>query len=107
MRTHSLCARQNMYSVKTVIQAHIVIEISKTPVLMRLGSLAGDCPPPKKTITSWQKVSGALEETDTPILNNIPNDIVSTDDIDYAIGAPAPPGVPLEVISPYCSPHFT
>ncbi|GBP72646.1 hypothetical protein EVAR_83156_1 [Eumeta japonica] len=54
---------------------------------MRLGSLAGNCPPPKKTITSWQKVSAALEETDTPILNNIPNDIVSTDDIDYAIGA--------------------
>ncbi|GBP71292.1 hypothetical protein EVAR_60858_1 [Eumeta japonica] len=57
------------------------------PVLMRLGSLAGGCPPAKKTITSWQKMSAALEETDTPILNNIPNDIVSTDDIDYAIGA--------------------
>ncbi|GBP58952.1 hypothetical protein EVAR_97325_1 [Eumeta japonica] len=26
-------------------------------------------------------------EIDTPILNNIPNDIVSTDDIDFAIGA--------------------
>ncbi|GBP98589.1 Probable RNA-directed DNA polymerase from transposon BS [Eumeta japonica] len=57
------------------------------PVLMRLSSLAGNCPPPKKTITSWQKVSAALEETDTPILNNIPNDIISTDHIDYAIGA--------------------
>ncbi|GBP87763.1 RNA-directed DNA polymerase from mobile element jockey [Eumeta japonica] len=31
-------------------------------------------------------MSAALEKTDTPILNNIPNDIISTDDIDYAIG---------------------
>ncbi|GBP82337.1 Probable RNA-directed DNA polymerase from transposon X-element [Eumeta japonica] len=54
---------------------------------MRLGSLIGDCPPPRKIITSWKKVSAALEETDTPLLNNIPDDIVSTDDIDNAIGA--------------------
>ncbi|GBP43072.1 Probable RNA-directed DNA polymerase from transposon BS [Eumeta japonica] len=54
---------------------------------MRLGSLIADCPPSTKTITNWQKVSAALEEIDTPILNNIPNDIVSTDDIDNAIGA--------------------
>ncbi|GBP44858.1 RNA-directed DNA polymerase from mobile element jockey [Eumeta japonica] len=54
---------------------------------MRLGSLTGDCPPTVKTITNWQKVSTALEEIDTPMLNNIPNDIVSTDDIDNAIGA--------------------
>ncbi|GBP19900.1 Ubiquinone biosynthesis protein COQ9, mitochondrial [Eumeta japonica] len=57
------------------------------PVLMRLGSLIADCPPITKTITNWQKVSAALEEIDTPTLNNIPNDIVSTDDIDNAIGA--------------------
>ncbi|GBP62762.1 RNA-directed DNA polymerase from mobile element jockey [Eumeta japonica] len=57
------------------------------PVLMRLGSLTEDCPPLNKTITNWQKVSTVLEESDTPILNNILNDIVSTDDIDYAIGA--------------------
>ncbi|GBP44055.1 Probable RNA-directed DNA polymerase from transposon BS [Eumeta japonica] len=57
------------------------------PVLMRLGSLTVDCPPTIKAITNWQKVSTALEEIDTPILNNIPNDIVSTDDIDNAIGA--------------------
>ncbi|GBP36323.1 Probable RNA-directed DNA polymerase from transposon X-element [Eumeta japonica] len=57
------------------------------PVLMRLGSLTGDCPPTVKTITNWQKVSTALEAIDTPILNKIPNDIVSTDDIDNAIGA--------------------
>ncbi|GBP10094.1 Probable RNA-directed DNA polymerase from transposon X-element [Eumeta japonica] len=57
------------------------------PVLMRLGSLIGDCPPTVKTITNWQKVSIALEKIDTVILNSIPNDIVSTDDIDNAIGA--------------------
>ncbi|GBP90920.1 RNA-directed DNA polymerase from mobile element jockey [Eumeta japonica] len=51
---------------------------------MRLGSLSGTAPL-RKTITSWKKVSA--EETDTPVLNNIPDDIVSTDDIDNAIGA--------------------
>ncbi|GBP87560.1 hypothetical protein EVAR_65181_1 [Eumeta japonica] len=57
------------------------------PVLMRLGSLTQDCPPAVKTISNWRKVSTVLEEIDTPILNNNPNDIVSTDDIDIAIGA--------------------
>ncbi|GBP17989.1 Nucleic-acid-binding protein from transposon X-element [Eumeta japonica] len=56
------------------------------PVLIRLGSLTGDCSPLNKTITNWQKVSTVLEEIDTPILNNVPNDIVSTGDIDNAIG---------------------
>ncbi|GBP97557.1 Integrin alpha-PS3, partial [Eumeta japonica] len=40
-----------------------------------------------KTITNSQKVSTVLEGIDTPILNNIPNDIVLTDDIDIAIDA--------------------
>ncbi|GBP52610.1 Phenylalanine--tRNA ligase alpha subunit [Eumeta japonica] len=57
------------------------------PVLMKLGSLIVDSLPSIKTITNWQKVSTALEEIDTPILNSIPNDIVSTDDIDNAIDA--------------------
>ncbi|GBP89609.1 RNA-directed DNA polymerase from mobile element jockey [Eumeta japonica] len=57
------------------------------PVLIRLGSLAGDCPPLNKTVTNWQKVFTVLQKIDIPILNNIPNDIVSTDDIDHAIGA--------------------
>ncbi|GBP35464.1 hypothetical protein EVAR_19974_1 [Eumeta japonica] len=57
------------------------------PVLMRLGSLTGDYPPPKKTITIGQKVSAALKEIDTPILNSIVNVIFSTDDIDNTIGA--------------------
>ncbi|GBP32526.1 hypothetical protein EVAR_23937_1 [Eumeta japonica] len=43
--------------------------------------------PKNKTITSWRKVSLLLEETDTPILNNIPDNIETTDEIDYAIGA--------------------
>ncbi|GBP43256.1 hypothetical protein EVAR_39314_1 [Eumeta japonica] len=55
------------------------------PVLMKLDSLTGNCLPLNKTITNWQKVLTVLEEIDTPILNNIPNDIVSTDNIDYAI----------------------
>ncbi|GBP52355.1 hypothetical protein EVAR_37742_1 [Eumeta japonica] len=54
-------------------------------VLMRLGSLTKDCPPLVKTITNWQEVSTELKEIDTSILNSIPNDIVSTDDIDNAI----------------------
>ncbi|GBP69964.1 hypothetical protein EVAR_85732_1 [Eumeta japonica] len=55
------------------------------PVLMRLGSLTGDYPLLNKTITNWQKMLTVLEEIDIPILNNIPNDILSTDDIDNAI----------------------
>ncbi|GBP64428.1 hypothetical protein EVAR_19880_1 [Eumeta japonica] len=57
------------------------------PVLMKLGSLTGDCHPLNKTRSNWQKVSTILDEINTPLLNNIPNDIVSTDDIDYTIGA--------------------
>ncbi|GBP87555.1 RNA-directed DNA polymerase from mobile element jockey [Eumeta japonica] len=38
-------------------------------------------------IALMKGVSAALEEIYTPILNNISNDIVSTDDIDIAIGA--------------------
>ncbi|GBP68079.1 RNA-directed DNA polymerase from mobile element jockey [Eumeta japonica] len=53
---------------------------------MRLGPLIVDCPPLTKTITNWQKVLAALEEIDTPNLNRIPNDIVSTDDINNSIG---------------------
>ncbi|GBP05032.1 Probable RNA-directed DNA polymerase from transposon BS [Eumeta japonica] len=57
------------------------------PVFMRLGSLIGDYPAPIKTITNWQKTSAAFEEINTPISNSIPNDIISTDEIDNAIGA--------------------
>ncbi|GBP87567.1 hypothetical protein EVAR_65188_1 [Eumeta japonica] len=64
-----------------------VSQLDYRPVLMRLGSLTQDCPPAVKTISNWRKVSTVLEEIDTPILNNNPNDIVSTDDIDIAIGA--------------------
>ncbi|GBP61091.1 hypothetical protein EVAR_89757_1 [Eumeta japonica] len=56
-------------------------------VLMRLGSLTGDCSPAIKTITNLQKVSTALEEIDTPISNSIPIDVVLTDGIDNTIGA--------------------
>ncbi|GBP67582.1 hypothetical protein EVAR_98636_1 [Eumeta japonica] len=72
------------------------IELHSDPPVSQFGSPTcshetrlsiGDCPPLRKTITSWKKVSAVLEETDTPVLNNIPDDIVSTDDIDNAIGA--------------------
>ncbi|GBP39666.1 RNA-directed DNA polymerase from mobile element jockey [Eumeta japonica] len=62
------------------------INSNHRPVLMRLGSPSWDCPPAVKTMTNWQKVSTVLEEIDTPILNSIPNDIVSTDDIGNVIG---------------------
>ncbi|GBP70183.1 RNA-directed DNA polymerase from mobile element jockey [Eumeta japonica] len=57
------------------------------PVLLKIGPPDGEQPPKNKTITSWRKVSLLLEETDTPILNNIPDNIETTDEIDYAIGA--------------------
>ncbi|GBP28468.1 hypothetical protein EVAR_93415_1 [Eumeta japonica] len=79
--------------ITTIMYILQVVRSAKCPnsdhrsLLIRLGSLIADCPPLTKTITNWQKVSAALEEIDTPILNSIPNDIVSTDDIDNAIGA--------------------
>ncbi|GBP81659.1 RNA-directed DNA polymerase from mobile element jockey [Eumeta japonica] len=57
------------------------------PVLLKVGPPDGEQPPKNKIITSWRKVSLLLEETDTPILNNIPDNIETTDEIDYAIGA--------------------
>ncbi|GBP59910.1 RNA-directed DNA polymerase from mobile element jockey [Eumeta japonica] len=57
------------------------------PVLLRVGPPDGEQPPKNKRITSWRKVSLLLEETDTPILKNILNNVETTDEIDYAIGA--------------------
>ncbi|GBP32126.1 hypothetical protein EVAR_80893_1 [Eumeta japonica] len=57
------------------------------PVLLRVGLPDGEQPPKNKIITSWRKVLLLFEETDTPILNNIPDNIETTDEIDYAIGA--------------------
>ncbi|GBP24947.1 hypothetical protein EVAR_12614_1 [Eumeta japonica] len=44
-------------------------------------------PPKEKIITTWKKVSLVLEVTDTRILNSIPDDIKTTDEIDHTIGA--------------------
>ncbi|GBP84710.1 hypothetical protein EVAR_32336_1 [Eumeta japonica] len=44
-------------------------------------------PIPIRKITNWKRVSTALEKIDNPNLNSIPNDIASTDEIDFAIGA--------------------
>ncbi|GBP77504.1 hypothetical protein EVAR_98957_1 [Eumeta japonica] len=52
-----------------------------------MGPSDGGRPIPIRKITNWKRVSTALEEIDTPSLNSIPNDIASTDEIDFAIGA--------------------
>ncbi|GBP64152.1 hypothetical protein EVAR_35473_1 [Eumeta japonica] len=57
------------------------------PVILKIGPPDGGRPIPIRKITNWKKVSTALEEIDTPNLNSIPNDIASTDEIDFAIGA--------------------
>ncbi|GBP94792.1 Probable RNA-directed DNA polymerase from transposon BS [Eumeta japonica] len=57
------------------------------PVLLRLGPPTGGCPKPMIKITDWKRVSTALEEIDTPALNNIPDVIETTDEIDSSIGA--------------------
>ncbi|GBP61343.1 hypothetical protein EVAR_50825_1 [Eumeta japonica] len=57
------------------------------PLLLRVGPPDGEQPPKNKIITSWRNVSLLLEETDTRILNNIPVNIETTDEINYVIGA--------------------
>ncbi|GBP51836.1 Probable RNA-directed DNA polymerase from transposon X-element [Eumeta japonica] len=57
------------------------------PVILKMGPPDGGRPIPIRKITNWKRVSTALEEIDTPNLNSIPNDIASTDEIDFAIGA--------------------
>ncbi|GBP68234.1 hypothetical protein EVAR_50379_1 [Eumeta japonica] len=52
-----------------------------------MGPPDGGRPIPIRKITNWKRVSTVLEEIDTPNLNSIPNDIASTDEIDFAIGA--------------------
>ncbi|GBP93544.1 hypothetical protein EVAR_29563_1 [Eumeta japonica] len=52
-----------------------------------MGPPDGGRPIPIRKITDWKRVSTALEKIDTPNLNSIPNDIASTDEIDFAIGA--------------------
>ncbi|GBP41739.1 hypothetical protein EVAR_33730_1 [Eumeta japonica] len=50
-----------------------------------MGPPDGGRPIPIRKITNWKRVSTALEKIDTPNLNSIPNDIASTDEIDFAI----------------------
>ncbi|GBP60393.1 RNA-directed DNA polymerase from mobile element jockey [Eumeta japonica] len=57
------------------------------PAILKMGLPDGERPIPIRKITNWKRVSTALKENDTPNLNNIPNDIASTDEIDFAIGA--------------------
>ncbi|GBP85168.1 hypothetical protein EVAR_61013_1 [Eumeta japonica] len=60
------------------------------PMLLKLCPLIGDRPNPVKTITNWKIVSVTLEKMDTPELSDIPNDIISTGEIDHAIGLSPP-----------------
>ncbi|GBP88541.1 RNA-directed DNA polymerase from mobile element jockey [Eumeta japonica] len=58
------------------------------PVLLKMGPPDGGRPISTTIkITDWKKVSTALEKIDTPPLNNIPDVIRTTDEIDSAIGA--------------------
>ncbi|GBP88003.1 hypothetical protein EVAR_60008_1 [Eumeta japonica] len=57
------------------------------PVLLRMGPPAGGYPEPIIKITDWKKVSTALEKVDTLALNNIPDVIKTTDEIENSIGA--------------------
>ncbi|GBP42837.1 RNA-directed DNA polymerase from mobile element jockey [Eumeta japonica] len=54
------------------------------PVILKMGPPDGGRPIPIRKITNWKRVSTALEKIDTPNLNSIPNDIASTDVIDFA-----------------------
>ncbi|GBP04851.1 hypothetical protein EVAR_3754_1 [Eumeta japonica] len=56
-------------------------------VLLKLSPLMGDRPNPIKTITNWKRVSVALEKIDIFALSDISDDIVLTDEINYAIGS--------------------
>ncbi|GBP04593.1 hypothetical protein EVAR_68674_1 [Eumeta japonica] len=57
------------------------------PVLVRMGSPAGESPNLSMKITNWNRVSTAHEKIDTTSLNSIPNDIYTTDEIDSTIDA--------------------
>ncbi|GBP94600.1 Probable RNA-directed DNA polymerase from transposon BS [Eumeta japonica] len=75
---------QNLSSIETV---HC-LGSDHLPVLLKLGSSTGENQNiVTKTIINWKRVSTALEEVDAPNLNVIPDDIVSNNDIDTAIGA--------------------
>ncbi|GBP31637.1 hypothetical protein EVAR_84083_1 [Eumeta japonica] len=63
------------------IPTHLPANIHHRPEILDLA------PIDTKTIIDWKRVSTALGEVDTPNLNVIPDDIVSNNDIDTAIGA--------------------
>ncbi|GBP83604.1 Probable RNA-directed DNA polymerase from transposon X-element [Eumeta japonica] len=73
----------NLNSVETV---HSLLSDHR-PVLLKMGPPDGGRPKPTIKITDWKRVSTALEKIDTPLLNSIPDNIRTTDEIDSAIGA--------------------
>ncbi|GBP48475.1 RNA-directed DNA polymerase from mobile element jockey [Eumeta japonica] len=57
------------------------------PVLLKIGPPDNGRLISTIKITDWKRVSTAFEKIDTPPLNNIPDDIRTTEEIDHAIGA--------------------
>ncbi|GBP56338.1 Probable RNA-directed DNA polymerase from transposon BS [Eumeta japonica] len=74
-------------SKSTLLRQYTVSRLYHRPVILKMGPPDGARLIPIRKITNWKRVSTALEEIDTPNLNSIPNDIASTDEIDFAIGA--------------------
>ncbi|GBP77463.1 hypothetical protein EVAR_56073_1 [Eumeta japonica] len=54
--------------------------------MLEIGPSDGERPNPIRKIIIWKRGSTALEKIDIPILNSIPNDISTTDKIDFTMG---------------------
>ncbi|GBP29528.1 Probable RNA-directed DNA polymerase from transposon BS [Eumeta japonica] len=69
------------------IEALHCLDSDQRPFILRMGPPAGGLPKPMSKVTDWKRVSTALEEIDTPALNNIPDVVQTPDEIDSSIGA--------------------
>ncbi|GBP78980.1 hypothetical protein EVAR_58123_1 [Eumeta japonica] len=67
--------------IAPLIPTHLPANVHYRPEILDIATIE------TKTIIDWKRVSTALEEVDTPNLNVIPDDIVSNNNIDTAIGA--------------------
>ncbi|GBP67664.1 hypothetical protein EVAR_98720_1 [Eumeta japonica] len=61
------------------IEALHCLDSDQRSVLLRMGPPAGGLPKLMTKVTDWKRVSTALEEINTPSLNNIPDVIQTTD----------------------------
>ncbi|GBP67598.1 Probable RNA-directed DNA polymerase from transposon X-element [Eumeta japonica] len=85
--TLDLAVTKGVFLYLHCIEALHCLDSDHRPVLLRMGSPASGLPKPMTKVTDWKRVSTALEEIDTPALNNIPDVIQTTDEIDSSIGA--------------------